>query len=544
MPADFADTKSTMKPLNTERAQRLAEEPEGCREDGSSGALIGELVLRQVWPMLFACGLAYAVWTASVGWGNTINDRHSFRQSQTATTAYYMIGKPFKLAYETPILGKPWAIPMEFPLYQWIVARLVDLCGTPLDQTGRFVSFVFFVLTNIPLYLLVRSTGVSSTHAWVPLMLFTISPFYIFWSRTFMIESTALFFSVAYLAASVEAAKTGLKVATVIAVVLGMTAALVKVTTFLGYLAVAAVLLGTWMIWRWLCDHDIAVLRANAIRLGAIVLLPFIIAVVWVRFADAVKSQNPLAAAYLTSQTSHSWNYGTIGQKYSGVVWGVIIGRFPELVGVPPLAWLLLGATLAVTLVHGRRWRETTACLAAYLLAPAVFTNLHFVHDYYANANGIFLIAAIGFAIIGLFEDEHSRRAGVMVAAVACVAAIWGHATFYLPRQLTNSTEILEAAEYVRSATPEDSTIICLGSDWSPLVSYYAKRRALNLPMDNEGKTPRDLVAAAFERLKGEAIGGIVLVEPVVYPIEVAKEQLREAGIEAPVLTVKGLPRF
>jgi hypothetical protein len=257
-----------------------------------------------------------------------------------------------------------------------------------------------------------------------------------------------------------------------------------------------------------------------------------------------VKAENPFAAAYLTSQTSNNWNYGTIDQKFSGFVWGVIIGRFPELLGLPQLAWLLLGATLAVTLVHRRRWRETTACLAAWLLAPAIFTNVYFVHDYYANANGIFLIAAIAFAIVGLLEDASTRIAGVVFAAVAITAAIWGHAVFYLPRQSANSAEVLEAAEYIRSATPDDSVIICLSNDWSPLVSYYARRRALNLPMEGDGKMPQSLVAEALSRLKGEKIGAVVLVEPVLYPVEVAKEQLREAGIDVPFLNVNGLQKF
>jgi hypothetical protein len=511
---------------------------------GPPTAIDGEWILACVLPLLFAVSVLYAIGTASIGWGNTLNDRHSFRQTQTATTAYYLVGKPLNLAYETPIIGKPWSIPMEFQLYQWIVARIVGTFGTPLDQTGRFVSLVFFLLTTIPLYRIVRATGVSSQHAWLPLLLFTISPFYIFWGRTFMIETTALFFSVAYLAAAIEAKKDSNWIVVLTAVVLGSLAALAKVTTFLVYLVVIAALVAGAFWQEWSRDRDITAIRARLLRLGIVVAVPFLVAVAWVKFADTVKAENPFAAAYLTSQTSNNWNYGTIDQKFSGFVWGVIIGRFPEFIGLPQLAWLLLGATLAVTLIHRRRWRETTACLAAWLLAPAIFTNVHFVHDYYANANGVFLIAATAFAIVGLLEDASTRIAGVVFTAVAITAAIWGHAVFYLPRQSTNSPEVLEAAEYIRSATADDSVIICLSNDWSPLVSYYARRRALNLPMDGEGKMPQALVTEALSRLKGEKIGAVVLVEPVLYPVEVAKEQLREAGIDVPFLNVKGLQKF
>jgi len=513
---------------------------------GAAGSVDGDWIVGRLLLLVFVCSVLYAIWTASIGWGNTLNDRHSFRQSQTATTAYWMIGKPFRLAYETPVLGKPWAIPMEFPLYQWIVARIVGLCGTPLDQTGRFVSLAFFLLTTIPLYRIVRSLGVASHLAWLPLILFVTSPFYIFWSRTFMIESTALFFAVSYLAAAIEVTRNRSWPAPLLAIVLGALAGMIKVTTFAGYLAVVGLMLG-WHVWRaWRAGTDPAALARSIVRYALVVALPFVAAVGWVWFADGVKAANPLAASYLTSQAPHNstWNYGTLEQKCSGLTWGVILGRFPELVGLPPLAWLLLGAVLAVSLIHQRRWKETLGCLGAFLLAPAIFTNVHFVHDYYANANGIFLIAGIGFALVGLLEDRATRAAGVTLTVVAILATVTGHAALYRQRQMINSAEVLDAAEHIRSATPDDSSIVCLSNDWSPLVSYYAQRRALNLPLQVDGSTPQDVITATFRQLKGEKVGAIVLVEPVLFPLETAKQQLRELGIQAPVLTIKGLQKF
>lgn len=178
------------------------------------------------------------------------------------------------------------------------------------------------------------------------------------------------------------------------------------------------------------------------------------------------------------------------------------------------------------------------------MIAPAVFTNLHFVHDYYANANGVFLIGAIAFAIVGLLEVAETQWVGLILGSIAVGSAICGHSVFYLPKQLNDNKEILEAAERIRSSTPEDSVIVCIGNDWSPLVSYYARRRALNFPMENDGKIPPGLVASALAALKNEKIGAIVLVEPVTYPLNIAKEQLHEAGISAPVINLQGLQRF
>lgn len=490
--------------------------------------------------------LAYSISTATVGWSHTLNDRHSFRQSQTATTAFYLVNQPFRWAYETPILGKPWSIPMEVPIYQWLVARFSGLTDYPLDQTGRLVSFVFFLLAGFPLYGLFRLAGVETRLACLPVMLFMLSPFYLFWSRTFMIESTALFFSLVWLASAVCALKRKHIAWDAVAVLLGCLAAATKVTTFLGFLPVVGLLMVLFAWPDWSFPRNLDALKRHLFRIGLLCLLPLGMALLWVTFSDTIKAENPLAAAYLTSNCPHhsEWNYGTIEQKLSGFVWGIILGRFPELIGLPPLAWLLLGMVLTVTLVHRRRWRETLFCLGAFLIAPTLFTNLHFVHDYYANANGVFLLGAFAFALVGLLEDPRTRLAGTFFFLLTVLAAVGGHRQFYLPRQLKDNREILEAAEYIRTVTPQDSVIICLGNDWSPLVSYYSQRRALNLPMDNEGKTPSALVAEAFRNLRDEKVGAVVLVEPVAYPQELAMEQLREAGIHAPVLSIKNLPRF
>jgi hypothetical protein len=41
----------------------------------------------------------------------------------------------FSLSYDTPVLGYPWSIPFEIPLYQWIVA-CVSRLGLSIDVAG------------------------------------------------------------------------------------------------------------------------------------------------------------------------------------------------------------------------------------------------------------------------------------------------------------------------------------------------------------------------------------------------------------------------
>ena len=48
-----------------------------------------------------------------VGWENTLISRFEFRQVQTALTTRYFPAGGFPLAYETPVFGPPWSIPLS-----------------------------------------------------------------------------------------------------------------------------------------------------------------------------------------------------------------------------------------------------------------------------------------------------------------------------------------------------------------------------------------------------------------------------------------------
>ena len=72
-------------------------------------------------------------------------DLHAFRQSQTALSTYWINSSPNIFSYYTPIIGAPWSIPFEFPTYQIIVSFISSMFEFPLVQTGRILSFIFFL---------------------------------------------------------------------------------------------------------------------------------------------------------------------------------------------------------------------------------------------------------------------------------------------------------------------------------------------------------------------------------------------------------------
>ncbi|MDI1319336.1 MAG: hypothetical protein PSW75_03965, partial [bacterium] len=187
--------------------------------------------------LLFAGALAFHGWGMSVGWQSKNLPGVEYRQAQTALSAYWIQQEAdFSLAYPTPVLGKPWSIPMEFPLYQWSVVGTSNATGLGLTKAGRLVSMGCFYLTLPALFLLLGRWQVAGGRRWLVLALVVSCPFYIFYSRAFLIETMALMFAVWFWVGFERAVKTREYRWLAIAMIAGTGAGLVKVTTLLLYL--------------------------------------------------------------------------------------------------------------------------------------------------------------------------------------------------------------------------------------------------------------------------------------------------------------------
>ncbi len=140
------------------------------------------------------------------------------------------------------VLGFPWSIPFEFPIYQWLMV-LARYAGIPFDIGGRLISFGFYIACLWPLWSLTRSLKLDSATFIIIVILFLCCPLYVFYSRTIMIESCALFFGMAWLAALARflgRPSYGWLLGTI---VLGSLAVLAKSTTFSAFVFLGGLLM-------------------------------------------------------------------------------------------------------------------------------------------------------------------------------------------------------------------------------------------------------------------------------------------------------------
>ncbi|HXG58803.1 MAG TPA: glycosyltransferase family 39 protein [Thermoanaerobaculia bacterium] len=465
--------------------------------------------------LLFFLSLLANYRLLGLGWDRPLLGMHDFRQTQTAiSTRSLLRGSPL-LEYETPVLGKPWAIPIEFPLYQAIVAAVVRVTGMPLDQAGRLVSVIAFYAMLPFLHSLLAHVQRDRALRLVPLSLLLASPLYIFWSRAFLIESLALLLSISFLWLAARAVTKRRADLAGAAALLGVLAALTKVTTFV----VASVPLAAWLV--------AGIVRAARQRrpgdglaagvFGAVLVIPSLLATaVWVRYSDSVKRLNPLAADFLTHEALREWIYGTFEERFSPAVWYAMLHRsIPEIAGelrlIDSVSFLV--AAGCVPFVMRTRYRQASAiCLLAFLSGPFVFTHLYRVHNYYFYASGVYLLIFGSFGLFSLLESGNAKVRDAtcfLVLPLLLFSMFRSHLDFFGPLQVEPPLWKLPVAAKLRSVTRPDDVIVIYGQDWNPAVPYYADRRALMDRWEMPLGDPR--FRAAMRALRGERIGAVVV---------------------------------
>jgi len=447
--------------------------------------------------VLFCLLLGISAWLLTLGWKNGNLPGHEFRQTQTALSALFIQRDGhFTLAYPTPVLGAPWAVPMEFPLYQWMTVVVSNQTGWPIVQAGRAVSALGLYLALAALWPLLGRLGLAPARRLVVMGFVLTCPVYLFYSRGFLIETTELALSLWFLAAFTRfIAGNKLKWLPIVTA-LGVAAGVVKVTTFMVFLIPAGFLTllemnrarsrGWW-----------AALQPGVWALAAIA-LPVAATAWWTHFADGVKTAN-LSAHFLRSSNLTEFNFGNAESRFAAATWA---GHWRNLThGIAAPALLLVALALALSLAR-RIWRQVLFCVICYVLPLVIFPTLYSWHDYYSLANAVLLLTAIGLVAAAMLDVRRKWIAWVVLIALHGTQ-LWLYRQSYVPLQVHVSPGGSDMTEAVRYMTDQDDAIITAGKDWDSGVAFYSQRRALMIRAGME----RDwtYLHEAFKSQKGQA---------------------------------------
>jgi hypothetical protein len=431
--------------------------------------------------LALACAL-FATWIA-LRYANQLPlDLYSFRQTQTALTAYWLKVDGFSLSYETPVAGPPWSIPFEFPLYQWIVALVSKAAGTRLDATGRIVSFVFLIACLFPTWTITRRLRLAPSVFPIFAALLLSSPTYVYWGRTFMIETSALFYCIVAIRVFVDLIEADRVDRHVVLFVVFMSVGILqKATTGLPILAVLTLVL-VWVHVVRARTEENPRWRHLAIIVACFA-VPFAVGLAWTVHTDQVKALNPFAASALTTSALRGWNWGTIAQRFSSdlyldVVWKEILDK--NCAGVVGIVLLGIGLS-SKRPAHVRPIIQVALLLG--VLPLFVFTNLHIEHSYYQTANVVFFLFAIAIVVGQILAERTARPAIVNVLALLLVASnVYHFVSEYRERfeqefTFENSKDVALAA-LVKSNVQPDHYFEAFDFSWSSSLAYLSERRA------------------------------------------------------------------
>lgn len=393
-------------------------------------------------------------------------ERHGFRQTQTAFTARIFHEDGIDLLHPMlPVLGPPWEVPFEFPLFQ-AAAAVVMNAGLAEDTALRVTGLASFVLAAWLLWLLVRRQA-GDLAAIIALGVFAFSPMAIEWSRAALIEYLALAATLAFALAGLRWRERPTAAWYGAALVLGSVAALVKITTAAFWIAPFA-LLGFGR-------DDVAQTRRSRAAAWGLSILPLLAGVAWTRYTDAIKAGSA-ATADLSSGEMVLWNFGDLAERVDASSWARVV------VVIVLAGGVILPFVVVPLIRFARRERQGRfwTWIAVTLIGPVlVFFNLYVNHDYYAIAISASLAAIIGVGVAALRPSVSRVDRVVLPTILAASVVVWLLVLPYwapIYQRVSDPEGVLPLAAQIERETSDGQPVSIVGRNWSPAILYYAHR--------------------------------------------------------------------
>lgn len=440
---------------------------------------------------------------------------HEFRQAQTAIVSYYIDkDNNFSPLYETPILGKPWvSILLEVPFYEWSVVGLSRATGIRQVVAARTISLTCFYLTLPALYLLLARFALARPRRLLVLTLILTCPVYIFYSRSFLMESMELMCCAWFLLGFVRTMDGRSWAWLALTVIAGTGASLIKSSTYAVWLLPGAGY-GFWLLWRSIKDRKGWLATFQTLCWGAAtVAIPLAALRWWINLTDPIKAAHASAWIFTSKNLSEgNWGLVNFGARFSRQLWQTLFDRWQDAIMAP---WLIGVCLVAGFLFAGAsRWR-VFGLAAVFFLAQLMFPFAYAYQDYYYYACALFLLAALGFALNALLDSRLPRWSCWLIVAVPIAAQMFNYWHGYRPSQLLKSDGGFNYTVALNDIAPKDGVLVVAGADWAAMVPFYSQRKALMIR--NGLEFDRAYLKRAFDDLDGENVCALVLIGPLRY---------------------------
>jgi len=407
-------------------------------------------------------------------------DYHTFRQTETASIAknFYLNG--YRILH--PQLNDAGPLPVdvasEFPVYSYLVALLYGVFGLH-ELLGRLLSVAFAGGTAVLLYrLLVRLE--NREVAFYATLFFALSPYGIYFTRTFMPESSMLFFSIAALLTFQRWLERGRLLEFGLASAAAALMILAKLPAI--HVGVPILFLAIrWYGWRVLFQF----------RLWAYAAIALVPAVGWYMHAWQLGHTTTVSFAVFSAASPAGWMLVFDPGFYSLIADWLIrnVLTIPGLglaalgiVGLTQseqrgfyLSWLSAVAIYFVVGASGLVQNDYYVLPAVLSLAPLVGVGARLVR----GASTTIAARGLGVWNVATSPPVSGRHKMVKLAGPAATLLIFGllfwQSAVRLGPLYSLATQTMAAGNAVDRLLPQDATVVAAGAG-VPEVLYAAKR--------------------------------------------------------------------
>lgn len=428
---------------------------------------------------------------------------HAFRQSQTALSTYYLIQNGFTVNYETPVFGKPWENPFEFPIFQWLVAFISKTLNTNLVDTGRLTCLVLFYLSLLILYKILCLFLTKINEKIIPFLLILSSPIYIYWSATFMIESTVLFLSLCYLYNALIVMKNPSYFHLIQACLFGSLTGVTKATI---YIIFSFLIFISYIYHLFNCKYDLLKSKNTFSFLQYIIfifIIPILSTFIWTQHCDSLRLINPIAS---TSAELKERLYGKLSIRFSKETWKILAYFFKFIYG----SHLIPIISLTILFLKKNSFKLISLSLiASYFVGPLIFTKLFYYHDYYYYENGILLLISISISIIVIQRSKYGNiLTKIVLIPIILFIFYQKYIQTYHSNQLSGDYKYFSTTHFIQHYTNPSDIIIIWGMGINSIIPYSSNRRALT---NDIRAIDSNEFHQAIKNLNNETIGALII---------------------------------
>jgi hypothetical protein len=405
---------------------------------------------------------------------------HSYRQSQTALTSLFFPIDGYRLDYTTPMMGYPWKVPMEFPIYQFIISIIVQFLKTDIIITGKVFYILLHVLNNILIVKIFRMIKINDNVCFLTLILLNISPYYLVWTPSFLPDYFGLFLTILATFYLLNYLNVKSRITLAIFIIISILCVLNKITTYIATLLP----LSTFFIvhnYRIEFYHflqkpwQLKLVKLRWLFLFGILLIVLLIGIQWTTYCDTIKTGNSFSSQWISSKPEMIlWNLGTLNQRLN-VKWWI------EYLSYSMIYNSLFYTTLTIVVLYSSfKNSRILIGITLFILPPLVFFNLFHEHNYYSIINMIFFYYVIAEAIYNLISCY--KLVGISLICLILMMIVWR--TIVFRKQIFQPFKSEIPWNKIDFHPGVNDIILSVGQARDPSINFYFHCRGLNLNYD------------------------------------------------------------